>query len=256
LLQELLYSKFFITHPKSTLLSTTFLFCALIATGQNYLMTASLTSVTSCNGFFMDSGGGNGNYGPNQHFTTTICPNNTTGTHIQLVFSSTNIVSGDELCFFDGPTTGAPALSCVSDFSPGAAFIIQASAANPSGCITVTFDSNGSGQGEGWSADINCIPSCQTILAVLDHTTPAANPVDTGWIDVCPGERVFFYGKGAYPQNGTSYNHSDMTSNFEWDFGDGVITYGTTVSHIFDEPVVMSCNLKSQTNLVVKIPIS
>jgi gliding motility-associated-like protein len=221
---------------KATLLSTTFLFCALIATGQNYLMTASLTSVTSCNGFFMDSGGGNGNYGPNQHFTTTICPNNTTGTHIQLVFSSTNIVSGDELCFFDGPTTGAPALSCVSDFSPGAAFIIQASAANPSGCITVTFDSNGSGQGEGWSADINCIPSCQTILAVLDHTTHAANPVDTGWIDVCPGERVFFYGKGAYPQNGTSYNHSDMTSNFEWDFGDGVITYGTTVSHIFDEP--------------------
>ncbi|MCF8246829.1 MAG: proprotein convertase P-domain-containing protein [Saprospiraceae bacterium] len=199
-------------------------------------MSSTLTAITKCSGFFMDSGGGNGNYLGNQHFTTTICPDGTTGTHTQLVFGSTNFGAGDELCFFDGPTTASPALSCASDFTPGAAFIIQATAVNTSGCITVTFDSDGIGEGAGWSANINCIPSCQTILSVLDNTNPTANPVDTGWIDICPGERVFFYGKGAYPQNGAVYNHSDLTSSFEWDFGDGGITYGPTVSHIFDEP--------------------
>ena len=196
----------------------------------------------------MDSGGGNGNYGPNQHFTTTICPDLTTGTHIQLVLGTTELAPGDELCFFDGQTTAAPPLSCASDFTPGAAFIIQATAANASGCITVTFDSDGSDQASGWSGDINCIPACQTILSVLDHTNPAIEPADTGWIDICPGERVFFYGKGSYPQNGTVYNHSDLTSNFEWDFGDGTITYGPTVSHIFNDPggYVVQLQIKDQ----------
>ncbi|MBI1223908.1 MAG: T9SS type B sorting domain-containing protein [Bacteroidetes bacterium] len=221
---------------KATLLTIPVLFFAMIIHGQNYLMSSTLTSITKCGGFFMDSGGGNGNYGANQHFTTTICPDGSTGNHIQLVFGSTEFAAGDELCFFDGPNTSAPPLSCASDFTPGAAFIIQATALNPSGCVTVTFDSDGSGQAAGWSADINCIPSCQTILSVLDHTNPAVDPADTGWIDICPGERVFFYGKGSYPQNGAVYNHSDLTSNFEWDFGDGGITYGPTVSHIFNEP--------------------
>ncbi|MBK9012598.1 MAG: proprotein convertase P-domain-containing protein [Saprospiraceae bacterium] len=221
---------------KATLFSISMFFCALAASGQNYLMTATLTSVNDCSGFFMDSGGGNADYGANQHFTTTICPDGTTGSHIQLIFGSTNFAAGDELCFFDGPNTAAPALSCASDFTPGAAFIIQATAVNASGCLTVTFDSDATGQSAGWSADINCIPSCQTILSVLDHTDPAVNPLDTGWIDICPGERVFFYGMGSYPQNGLVYNHSDLTSDFEWDFGDGAITYGPTVSHIFDQP--------------------
>lgn len=199
-------------------------------------MTAALTTVNSCNGFFMDSGGGMAGYGPNQNFTTTICPGGGGGTHIQLVFGNTDLSAGDELCFFDGPNTAAPAIACASDFSAGAAFIIQATAVNASGCITVTFNSDAAGQGAGWSADINCIPSCQTIIAVLDHADPAVEPVDTGWIDICPGERVFFYGIGNYPQNGAVYNHSDLTSDFEWDFGDGVITYGPTVSHVFEEP--------------------
>lgn len=221
---------------KATLLFAAIACVSLLGYGQNYPMSAALTSVTDCSGFFMDSGAGNGNYGPNQNFTTTICPDGSTGTHVQLVFGNTSITGGDELCFFDGPNTASPPLSCASDFSAGAAFIIQATAANITGCITITFNSDASGEGAGWSADINCVPSCQTIYSVLDHADPAVEPIDTGWIDICPGERVFFYGKGSYPQDGVVYNHSDLTSNFEWDFGDGVITYGPTVSHIFEEP--------------------
>lgn len=214
------------------------LFLALsMAHGQtNYLMNATLTDVVDCGGFFMDSGGGSGAYGPNQSFTTTICPDGSTGTHIQLVFSGTEIAGGDELCFFDGQDVTAPLLGCASDFGGAAAFIIQATAVNSSGCITLTFNSDGADQAPGWSADINCIPSCQTILAVLDDSDPIVEPSDTGYIDICPGERVFFWGRGEYPQDGAVYNHSDQTSDFEWDFGDGVITYGPNVSHVFEEP--------------------
>jgi gliding motility-associated-like protein len=207
-----------------------------LAYGQNYLMNATTTSVTDCNGFFMDSGGGTGEYGPNESFTTTLCPDGSTGTHTQLVFSGTQIAAGDELCFFDGAGVLAPSLGCASDFGGAAAFIIQATAANPSGCLTLTFYSGGADQAAGWSAGINCIPACQIIEAVLDSTAPAVIPADTGWIDICPGDRVFFWGKGNYPQNGAVYNHSDFTSNFQWDFGDGTLTYGPNVSHAFDEP--------------------
>ncbi len=221
-------------------LKTTFTFLlafsSCILLGQNYPMNAALSSVNDCSGYFLDSGGGANPYGANQHFTTTICPDGTTGTHVQLIFSGTNLSDGDELCFFDGNTTAAPSLGCASDFNGNPNFIIQATAANNTGCITLTFDSDASDQGTGWSADINCIPACQTIYAVLDNTDPVVEPADTGWIDICPGDRVFFFGSGEYPQNGTVYNHSDFTTDFEWDFGDGANTFGPTVSHIFEEP--------------------
>lgn len=207
-----------------------------LATGQNYPMTASLTSINDCSGFFMDSGGGTANYGPNQSFTTTICPDLSTGTHVQLVFNGTQLGAGDDLCFYDGNSTAAPALACASDFNGASAFIIQATAVNPSGCLTVTFSSDGADEQAGWSADINCVAACQTIIATLDQTNPAVEPADTGWIDICPGDRIFFWGKGQYPQNGQVYNHSDLTCDFEWDFGDGTFTFGPNVSHVFSEP--------------------
>ncbi len=222
---------------KFTLFISSFLLLAAQVFSQtnNYLMTSSLTSVTTCDGFFLDSGGGNNNYGNNQHYKTTICPTGQ-GNHIQLVFAPVNLFFGDELCFFDGTSTNAPAIACASDFSNGASFIIQASAANASGCITVKFDSDFLITSAGWSADINCIASCQTILAELETTDPVVEPADTGWIDICPGQRVFFEGKGVYPQNGLAYNQSDLTSSFEWDFGDGTFTFGPDVSHVFEEP--------------------
>ncbi|MFQ5446644.1 MAG: hypothetical protein ACE5FF_06900, partial [Saprospiraceae bacterium] len=91
-------------------LTVLMVFSWVLASGQNYLMNATTTSVTDCSGFFMDSGGGTGTYGPNESFTTTLCPDGTTGTHTQLVFSGTQLDAGDELCFFDGPDVTAPSL--------------------------------------------------------------------------------------------------------------------------------------------------
>ncbi|HFC00055.1 MAG TPA: PKD domain-containing protein, partial [Phaeodactylibacter sp.] len=209
------------------------LFIANFGFSQSYNMNG--TNITDCSGFFYDSGGGAGNYSASESFTTTICSDATSGTHVQLVFSAVDLADGDMLCFFDGMDASAPALSCSTDFAPGDPFIIQATAANATGCLTITFNSDGSGEAAGWQADMNCIPSCQTILADLVSSDPIVSPPDTGYIDICQGERVFFNGAGIYPQNGIVYQHSDLTSTFEWDFGDGTIGLGPNVSHIYNE---------------------
>ncbi len=204
-------------------------------TAQNIIMSDG--TFTQCNGFLQDSGGANGSYGNNENFTLTICSNNpdVDGSHINIQFPGVDIAAGDMLCFFDGPDVTAPMLSCHDDYQVPQ-ITIQATAANASGCLTMTFVSDGAGTAQGWNAAISCVPSCQTIIADLVSSIPEVMPVDTGWIDVCPGDRVFFTGAGIYPQDGLVYNHSDLTSNFEWNFGDGDIGYGPNVSHRYDEP--------------------
>ncbi len=205
-----------------------------LCSAQTYIMDG--TPINDCSGFFSDSGGNAGPYDSNENLTTTICPDFTTGTHIQLIFSGVDLAAGDMLCFFDGDDATAPPISCAADFDPGSPFIIQATAVNIGGCLTITFNSNATLQGDGWSADINCIPACQTILADLVMTSPEAMPADTGWIDICPGEGISFEGAGLYPQDGAVYNHSDLTSSFTWSFGDGTTSQGPTAFHTYNEP--------------------
>jgi len=191
--------------------------------------------ITTCDGFFVDSGGTGASYQPNERAQVTICSDDDGGSHIQMIFSAPAIAENDELCFYDGETTDAPRLSCVSDFASGNPFIIQATAANPSGCITITFQSDGSVESDGWSADILCTTACQLIQSELVETTPEVMPTDTGWVDGCPGDRIFLKARGRYPQNGLAYQHSDATASFTWNFGDGTIAVGPEVSHTYDE---------------------
>ena len=212
-----------------------FLFSCSHLAGQDYPM--SNTDITDCSGFFLDSGG-NGPYGANEDLETTICPDGVagSGTHVQLVFSGPELAAGDVVCFFDGDDTSAPMLACNTDFGPGDPFIIQATAINPSGCITVTFNSDATDETAGWEADMNCVAQCQPIIASILSSDPPIMPADTGYIDICPGERIFLTGTGAYPQNGEVYEHSDLTSSFAWDFGDGIQGVGPNVSHTFENP--------------------
>ena len=76
-----------------------FLFLNGALHGQNFIMDG--TDVTACSGFFLDSGGGNSPYGPNENITQTICASGVPGegTHIQLTFSGVNFPAGDDLTF-------------------------------------------------------------------------------------------------------------------------------------------------------------
>lgn len=211
-----------------------FLFSPGILKAQNYLMNGN--PISDCTGTFYDPGGPAGNYSINQNLTTTICADGTTGTHIRLSFSGVALGPGDALCFYDGPNLASPLLSCASDYPAGEPFVVQATAVNPTGCITVSFQSDGAGTAAGWAAAISCAKSCQTVLSDLVSTNPTVIPADTGWIDICPGQRVFFTGAGLYPQNDFAYHQSDLTTTFEWNFGDGGIAYGPNTSHRFDQP--------------------
>lgn len=194
-------------------------------------------SASVCAGLFTDSGDTTNTYTSNQQLTFTLCPDGSGETHSQLQFSELDLGTGDQLCFYDGTDETAPLLLCSGDLAPGQTqFTVQASPSNASGCITVTFTADGSDEGTGWIANITCVSSCQDIIAVVDSTLPAAQPAPDGSIDICPGERVFFFGSGRYPQNGQGYEHSNANSEFRWEFGDGNFAFGRTVSHRYDEP--------------------
>ena len=192
-------------------------------------------TVKACGGLFFDSGGQNGNYKPNENYTLTIYSSDATRSHVSLGFNELSIVPGDDLCFFDGKDTTAPLLGCASDFIYNQNSVIEASAENPSGAITVRFRSDGILESRGWAMFIICVPSCQTIKAIIDQTTPTIVPKDTGYINACPNQTVVnFKAHGNYSQNDFRYHQSDTLSKFEWNFDDGTPTaYGTNVSHVF-----------------------
>ena len=191
----------------------------------------------NCGGQFVDTGLNVQGYGPNESFQLTLCPDpNALETHVRLTFPNVDIAEGDTLCFYDGTGTNAPALTCSTDIPAGNPFIIQASAANPSGCLTITFTSDATEQGAGWSAAISCITACQLIQAVLTDTDPPIGVNEPGYIDICPGDQVKFVAEGDYPQDGIVYPQSDFSSTFAWDFGDGTSAVGPEVFHTYDTP--------------------
>lgn len=205
---------------------------------QAQIYTMDGSPITDCTGFFMDSGGSGGGYGTNENFTTTICSDASTGTHIQLQFANIDIGAGESFTVYDSDMVD-PAAQLDGTFLmfPNNPFTLQATAANTTGCLTIVFTSDGTDEGNlGWSAAIECIPACQIITADLVSTFPEVMPADTGWIDICPGQRVEFTGRGLYPQNGVVYEHSDATCSFEWVFGDGNTAVGPNVTNVFEEP--------------------
>lgn len=195
------------------------------------------TAINSCSGFFMDSGA-NDAYGINEDFTTVICSDGTgQRNNVRLNFNGLDLGMGDSIFIYDGNSVAAPLFDRAFLVQPNQAFSVQATVTNPSGCITIVFRSDAIDENnQGWAASIECTQNCQTILAELGSSTPTVSPVDTGYIDICPGETIMLTGNGIFPQNGIRYNQSDANSTFLWDFGDGYTGTGQTVSHQFNEP--------------------
>lgn len=201
----------------------------------------------TCKGQFFDSGGAKGNYTSGESNTMTICSDGSASlSHISLSFSGLELSQGDKLCFYDGPNTQSKLIVC-NDNLPKV-FIVQASAANNSGCLTIDFKSVNSKTSSGWSASVQCVPSCQKIDAEIVSTNPNEFPADTGWIDICPYESVQFDGNALFPQNGIKYNQNIQNSIFEWNFGDGNSQIGQKVQHTFSKSggFIASLTVKDQ----------
>ncbi len=190
-------------------------------------------TINTCSAAFFDSGNNTSPYGPNENYTITFCPD-APNLAIQIDFTAIDVQPGDMLNIFDGPTTSAPGFGFIDNNT--LIGVAVASAANTSGCLTIQFTSDNILNGNGWEGIVSCVFPCQDIVAKIDSTSPAAVPLIDGYIDICQGETVTFYGGADFPQNGIFYNQHPDSLIYEWTFGDGVSSaIGRTVSHTFTE---------------------
>jgi hypothetical protein len=107
---------------------------------------------TECDFLFTDSGGSSDNYGSNENFTLTLCPqDNTQFVSIDFFEFSTQL-NADILSVYDGDSVNSPLIGAYSGLNIPE--IVRAY--NAEGCLTLTFVSNGSGITAGWQAEVNC----------------------------------------------------------------------------------------------------
>ncbi len=130
----------------------------------------------TCGSVVYDTGGPGGNYGDNQNYTVTYCPDDP-GDVVTLDFTSFELEPGglfgpyDFLNIYDGPSTGNPQLGTwLGTNGPG-----TITSTHPSGCLTLGFVSDGSETYPGWSAIVSCDPpppppsgDCVYVLTLQD----------------------------------------------------------------------------------------
>jgi hypothetical protein len=116
-------------------------------------------TVTTCDGYFFDSGGSTGTYQSYEYFLKTFVPA-TPGNKMSVNFTSFALESGyDNLYIYDGPDNLSPMVSGSPFTSTNLNGIITASAQNTSGALTFEFVSDGSVQYSGWEATLSCVPA-------------------------------------------------------------------------------------------------
>ena len=177
---------------------------------------------TGCDAIMHDANGGLVPYGPNSNNQTTICPQ-APETQVNLYFIGCDISVGDVLAIYDGPTTASP---LIGEYDQQELLFqtISPSAANPSGCLTVTFTSNADENTGDFSMRIVCGIPCDFPIADIF--------ADADTIKICPGESVEFYG------GNSTWTPGATLANFTWDFGDGTTDTQTwsVVQHQYNEP--------------------
>lgn len=202
-----------------------FALCLALASDAQ-IFTITEAAITSCSGSFFDSGGQGGTgYGSNESFTSTLCPD-LPGQGVVLDFQFFDLsVAGsgtiDQLAIHDGPDAAAPLIGTFT----GTQLLgqqITVTPANPSGCLTLVFNSNDLGEGV-FAATIACVPNCVHPIAVAVVTN------EDGPALVCQSQSVDFDGSGSIAGIGTSI------TLYEWDFGDGTNGVGATQTHQYDE---------------------
>lgn len=156
------------------------------------------TTADYCGGeFFTDPGGANGDYLNNLNVTTTICPNSS-GDLVTVIFSSFDLVQGDFLKIYNGPSTSSPLLGNYTSNVIPPSF----SSTHPSGCLTFVFTSNGAYQSAGWIAKVFCTPP-QTCPKpnLVTSTVLSQTAVQLSWNETGTASQweIFYTPYGASP---------------------------------------------------------
>lgn len=178
-----------------------------------------------------------------------------------LYFNKFDIDPGDTLFIYDGPSVNSPLLlACNNNYNPQIQTTVFPTPLNSSNKLTLRFKTNGDGiTGQGFSINVTCRDKCETVIPVIDsfyyktrngviidtqYTRPFIQ-VDTNWradstsytldtqyfrgVHLCLGDGVIFNGHGSYT-NYYSYGPSDISTMFEWNFGNGDDTTGINLT--------------------------
>lgn len=197
------------------------------------------TTVNACLGGLFDSGGAGPitPYSDNESYTVTICPD-VPGDFVTLYWvvfqlDPTDNVPGpgsdaDNMTIYDGPNTSAGTLGTYTTTDLDG-LMVSASILNPSGCLTIVFNSNANGVGN-FNASISCDTPCDN--PIVQGIIQNADNVAGDSIAVCVGEVIDFMDTGS--QAGAGFSLVQWT----WDFMDGTLDSlsGTSASHAFSAP--------------------
>jgi subtilisin-like proprotein convertase family protein len=205
----------------------------LTLTGPDYTQTNPL----NCAGI-VPTGGTNfidgvGNYTPNMNETLVLCPDLTQGSKVSIAFATNigfewDVHPTDTLYIYDGPSTAAPLIGAYNSGTNPVGLYAQASWNNPTGCLTLRFKSNGANEGTGWVANVACGNPPQPITPHVEAFkngggTNIMNPLDTGYVDLCPGDSVLLKALPSFPYSlenaNTGYSQTNANCTFTWTIG-------------------------------------
>lgn len=179
-------------------------------------------SITSCTGYFYDSGGSSAAYTDSENLTMTIYPASAENM-VRLEFTSFNTESGyDYLRIYNGTNTSAALMGTWNGTTgPG-----TVTANNASGALTINFTSDGSVTRDGWAAAISCF-------------NPASSPV------------AEFTASSTSPALNSTVIFTDQSQNipttWAWSFSPADITYVNGSSATSQNPEVLFSNLGTYT---------
>ncbi|MFK8037168.1 MAG: PKD domain-containing protein [Crocinitomicaceae bacterium] len=230
-----------------TIFILVFSFSAFAQVSTDVVMSAGNNNTTfnTCLGGLYDSGGTGANvqYQNNESITVTVCPD-VPGDFMTLqwtVFSldpqnthpNPNQTNADNITIYDGDDATAPTLGTYysGDLTPGDLF--GATSTNPTGCLTIVFNSNNVGTGD-FNAQLSCATPCDppTADGIIINADNAAGDS----IAICVNEIVSFQ------DNGSTAGPSGLFTlqKWVWKWGDGTfddtLLSGAPVNHTFANP--------------------
>ncbi len=185
---------------------------------------------------FTDSDASGGNYAAGEDYTITFCPDGGNAVFF-LIDAMTagdtwDVGAGDYITIYDGDNTSANILGSISTATDGPVMYYAATVENPSGCLTIQFNSSAtSSGGAGWTSQINCGNQWQPFSIELE-TSPTAMD-DQNYTDICQGDSVHFSANGIFPySDGSGYNQDNNNCYWEWDLGDGTELEGFGLTEV------------------------
>jgi len=203
------------------------------------------TTVNTCLGGLYDSGGTGPAmpYANGESYVVTICPD-IPGDYITLLWTTfgldcTDNIPGpgsdaDNITIYDGPNTASPTLGTYGCGSLTVGDIFGASTFNPSGCLTIEFNSNASGTGN-FTAQVSCETPCDpgTAIGIILN----ADNVQGDSIAICVGESVDFQDFFSTPGGSGLFT----LQKWVWKWFDGspddtLYTPNAVISHTFNQP--------------------